>query len=1070
MSICRSVHSKDRAALRYRTVVFRGAPFLRCWTLVLLGVLGFLVLVWPCGALAQLSMVADAPAGSTLTEPDADPVERGVRIERDPHPDIRIQRFAPERFPALPEAVPQVNDLLAEAWDRFRFKEYSEALVLFSQAEDLANASQAKREARLGRAYALAQLTEWDMARELLASLLDAEYRREEVGPALAWVLLELDLPDQAAAVLEGLELDAVPIPSQTREALHGAIESRLAAAGPDKGPDDAMALEAIGLAWQDLDQFAPGSAAYRRAAEKLLAKAPDDAAVRERLAWDAFHAGLYADALGHFTALRRLRPVRVTELQGHATALQHLGRVSDAIALLEQSSQLAQPVIRAQLAGLYAAEGRRAYEAGEDAQAATMLMESLLLDPADVGRRELLAWVYLRQNKPREAGNLFQALRGDRPDDPGLLLGEALALRAMGRSAKALALLDQYPIPADDLVTLRRELIAEVAREAVAAGDDHRAEQLYRRLLTEHPSREALLGLAWAVLRQDRPAQARDMFLEQLAKRPDDSEAQSEALYGAIAAWRALDRPDAALALLEDHEEVLPADLENIRPELLLESALQLRAQGRDEEAIAALRRSLVLEPNAPKAQELLAWTLFETGRFGDAHRHFMELFRTMPTPARASVVLLSLSALGDADGAVAFASTLADAEDQDLRIVAAEYYQGMGRHIRAAQVDTRPETGYAGCADPALDSFAVFRSRSGDRGLTRLGVIALPTELVMPESSGGAWNLYLEPQHLFTGDAPHRPFAGSFFNTVQDPEVRPGRLETSAQVLTAELRHVSDGPVRRTVAAGVTPVGGTIAPRPTFQVRFERENRWFIEGRQHSVTDTFLSALGRSDPYGARSWGRVLESGLRAGWTIPLAADWWVNLEAEYGYLWGKNVADNYRLGGALAVGRTREMAFGTLSTGLFVAADHYARNQNHQTFGHGGYFSPEHFIIAGPFLRVSTHPADSDFFADVRLSLGYMHYQAASAPRYHKVGELPNGLSDPARQELFGSFPGQRESSLAVNVEAELFHKVAARWDIGGFGGVNSGSDHTQWHVGVGLRFAFQPRGGACRLRGR
>jgi hypothetical protein len=263
-----------------------------------------------------------------------------------------------------------------------------------------------------------------------------------------------------------------------------------------------------------------------------------------------------------------------------------------------------------------------------------------------------------------------------------------------------------------------------------------------------------------------------------------------------------------------------------------------------------------------------------------------------------------------------------------------------------------------------------------------------------------------------------------------------------------------------------GLSPLGGDIAPAPTFQVTAERSDNWKIDLSQSPVADSLQSLIGQNDPYSDDEWGRVLKSGLAAEKTFELGGPYWLTLAGSGYYYWGENVADNYSVDGSIGVGRTDSLTAGRLSWGLFFQAEHFHRNADYYTYGHGGYFSPQYWFMAGPFARFHSTPG-RDYWFDGTVSVGYMHYRTHDrSPHYHRVDADAASLNPAARVDYLGNYPGTEESQLGVDVELAGLKLIAPHLAVGGRAGVNTSANHTRWHAGLIIQVYFAPRQTLCR----
>jgi len=278
----------------------------------------------------------------------------------------------------------------------------------------------------------------------------------------------------------------------------------------------------------------------------------------------------------------------------------------------------------------------------------------------------------------------------------------------------------------------------------------------------------------------------------------------------------------------------------------------------------------------------------------------------------------------------------------------------------IRAAQ--THPESGrgtcYANCDAPWLDTGVRFRSVSGDDGLSRLDELSFPIQYHRPAANGGKWTVRLAPRLLSTGKAPQDAYMGSFYSYLDQGQRRQSPLDQT-WVVSPEVGYQQAGRYRFQAMLGATPLGGPIHALPIFRLGLGQDNDWALELRQGSVSESLLSAIGQKDPYSGATWGRVVQSGIKAGKTFDLAGAYWLAAEAEYDHYWGENVAGNHRVAGNLSLGRTDDYRDMEFTSGLSLTAFHFQNNQNFHTFGHGGYFSPSVPALQGVLVRPVCQP---------------------------------------------------------------------------------------------------------------
>lgn len=306
---------------------------------------------------------------------------RIIKPERQaPQPETGTGPSPPKRAP-----VRRVSSaaLLARGWQQYGNRDYQAALALFKRALRSAARRDTQQQARLGLGYTFLKLEEPESARPYFEELVEQGYRLEETAPALVDLLLTVnDLPSAEAY------LDRIPADKRDtwqRQVSLRRLRHELAGHGPD----------------------AP---AYRDILGRILAIAPDDTAARSELAWLLYNAGEYRQALDHFTRRQQLAPDHDKYLLGRCLSLQRLGRLEEALDLLEQrpAGTAGDDELRAPANQLRLAVGWQAYDSNDFARAATLAQRVLDNKPDNRQAAELLAWSRDRLGLYRDAAAFF--------------------------------------------------------------------------------------------------------------------------------------------------------------------------------------------------------------------------------------------------------------------------------------------------------------------------------------------------------------------------------------------------------------------------------------------------------------------------------------------------------------------------------------------------------------------------------------------------------------------------------------------------------------------------------------
>jgi len=533
---------------------------------------------------------------------------------------------------------------------------------------------------------------------------------------------------------------------------------------------------------------------------------------------------------------------------------------------------------------------------------------------------------------------------------------------------------------------------------------------------------------------------------------------AKEEYALGLVYAQIELNEDDNALKIIEE-SRVNDQEAKKIKSQIYLKKADSAYKKKDYAEAGNHLQKLLVLEPENAGAKSLLAWTLYNQSNFDEALPLFLDVFEKKKEPEVAEGVIYSYEKAGRSKAALDFSREIARSKDESLREVSANYFFAKEMLVSAATVHSDPDTPYYNADKSWLDSSPFFRHKSGTSGFSRLNEVAIPVSMPYPFGSANIVRLSFITQWLSSGDSPPLPFAGSF----TPGETQERGLIDSLWVFTPEIGFEREGYTKYSFSLGITPLNGTVYSVPTFCAE-ARQGLWNFNVHQNSVRESILSYVGQDDPYSGREWGRVLKTGAEAETTLVPFPYYWITLAGGYDYYWGNNVKGNNEIHGTVSFGKTIEKNIGNISLGVFVSGQHFQRNSDFFTFGHGGYFSPELLVIAGPTLSFETKPREA-FWLSGQASVGFLYFRTEDAPFF----PLRSGNSD-------GEFDGNSSSQVGFTGKLEGLKLLTPHF-AGGFSSyINRSADFTEWSAGLTIRYYFdsrfrllpQQRNGAWSLR--
>ncbi len=242
-------------------------------------------------------------------------------------------------------------------------------------------------------------------------------------------------------------------------------------------------------------------------------------------------------------------------------------------------------------------------------------------------------------------------------------------------------------------------------------------------------------------------------------------------------------------------------------------------------------------------------------------------------------------------------------------------------------------------------------------------------------------------------------------------------------------------------------------------------------------NVKDTIVSYAGQRDPgqsslvNGGPIWGGVVSTGggirfdkgnERNGLYIMMkGAD-----------LSGYNVLENQEFDGTMgAYWRVKVYpGFGSLNVGTTFFGEHYEYNELGETYGLGGYFSPNiYFLGAVPITYNGYYGVNLHY--TIAGSVGIQAFQQADqiwfplnqGQQTGFASEIcPNGTpASVLETHVCAETPLSSSVGLNYNIDAEMSYRIADHWYVGGFLSGNNTSNYNTITGGFFVRFLFKPQ---------
>lgn len=261
-----------------------------------------------------------------------------------------------------------------------------------------------------------------------------------------------------------------------------------------------------------------------------------------------------------------------------------------------------------------------------------------------------------------------------------------------------------------------------------------------------------------------------------------------------------------------------------------------------------------------------------------------------------------------------------------------------------------------------------------------------------------------------------------------------------------------------------GSTPITGVTEPAITFDVGFIQQTgfgNWGLHVYSQPVRQSILSYSGIRDPYLNRltprlpaanndlEWGRVLRSGVATTGFYQFNEQWGASASTEIAMLTGDNVTDNLSVAASIGLGRNFDIpGFDYFTVGPSLIYEHYQKNLSYFTFGHGGYFSPNHYINTGLGVNFLTDEG-KPFVIKGRAVVGAQIIDEAATPWFPEA--------DPSR----GRYGARNDFGEALDFELKGVWLVTQNIQLGAGAAMRSANNFEDYTGGFFIRYFFEER---------
>jgi len=361
------------------------------------------------------------------------------------------------------------------------------------------------------------------------------------------------------------------------------------------------------------------------------------------------------------------------------------------------------------------------------------------------------------------------------------------------------------------------------------------------------------------------------------------------------------------------------------------------------------------------------------------------------------------------------------------------------------------------------------LFRNRAGEDGLSSVTDIETPIEGRIKAGNG----------HIVVTATPVTLDAGTANNQLQTLARfgSGGTAVSSALPLTTGVNNYGSqtaSGVGLSIGYDSAHLKGDVGTTP---LGFREQN--FVGGAEYdgavsdkvsyslavarrAVTDSMLSYAGASDQGAQLSWGGVTSNGARVGLSWDDGTNG-VYLSGAYQYFEGTQVASNTAgKGGGGVYTRVLQSADQTLTIGMNATVEGYAKNLSYFTYGQGGYFSPQQYVLLN--LPVEWSGRNGPVTYDLKGSIGVQHYRENSS-NYFPTNAIDqaNAAKSPNVPDAGGIYPGQSKTGLSYSFSAVSEYQLAPQLAVGATASLGNAYQYREWIAAFYVRYSFSKQGG-------
>jgi tetratricopeptide (TPR) repeat protein len=357
-----------------------------------------------------------------------------------------------------------------------------------------------------------------------------------------------------------------------------------------------------------------------------------------------------------------------------------------------------------------------------------------------------------------------------------------------------------------------------------------------------------------------------------------------------------------------------------------------------------------------------------------------------------------------------------------------------------------------------------ATGRYRSGTAGIDRLTAVEVPFEASGVANKTVRFSII--PKGVFLNSGVLDTTGGGLgtqpvLGTLPGNAINPPQQQFASGV-GGEIQMTTN---TLALAAGYTPYGFLVS-NVIGRARWKPGNGHFtLYGGRDAVKETMLSYAGLRDPgsstFNGNIWGGVVETGGGVRFDFGDEKSGFY-MQAEGAQLTGYHVLQNRKYDGTMgAYFRVKNWTgIGSLNVGGTMFGEHYDQNERGETYGLGGYFSPNAYFLAAIPVTFSGHRG-SYFHYLISGSAGIQTFQEDSQKYFPLDLPIQTGFGSNCGQTVCAMYPVNSNTGLNYSIDAEGSYQASDHWYLGAFLSGNNTNNYNTVSGGFFARYVFRPQ---------